>query len=310
MNELPRHEVTVVGQIARDLVLVIDDIPDPLSASRVQRRRETLGGKGANQAVSLAQLHASVALLGVVADDHDADRLLERARADGIETGWVVRRQGGRSALIVDIVDRHAHWRYLEDVPDAMLVTEQDVRANADALHGARAVIMQLQQPTPTALVAARIASAGPEDTLVVLDGAAEGDLAAELLACADVVRADDKEAQLLTGLRLENPDDVVRAARDLLDRHSRLRLVAFGAGEHGNVFVWPEGKLVIPLDDGPVVDTTGAGDAFVAALTLALIRGAEPESAAAAAVAAAANTVCHAGGRPDLGPGILTASV
>ncbi|HEX4226769.1 MAG TPA: PfkB family carbohydrate kinase, partial [Pseudonocardiaceae bacterium] len=63
MNGLPRREVTVVGQIARDLVLVIDDIPDPLTSTRVHRRRETLGGKGANQAVSLAQLGASVALL-------------------------------------------------------------------------------------------------------------------------------------------------------------------------------------------------------------------------------------------------------
>ncbi|HJP78919.1 MAG TPA: PfkB family carbohydrate kinase [Pseudonocardiaceae bacterium] len=297
MTTKPRHDVTVVGQIARDLVLVVDEVPEPLSSAPVRERRETLGGKGANQAVSMAQLGASVALVGVLADDADAERLLDRARADGIDTGPVVRRRGGRSALIVDIVDRHAHWRYLEDIPDAMLLTEQDIRASEAALTGASAVVVQLQQPPAAALAAARIAATAAHQPLVVLDGVATNDV----LPHADVIRADDNEARLLTGRSLDQPDEVVHAARELLDRIPRLRLVAFGAGEHGNVFVWPDGNLVLPLEDVPVADTTGGGDSFVAALTLGLIRGDEPETAAAAAVAAAAQTVRHAGGRPAL---------
>jgi ribokinase len=295
------YEVTVVGQIARDLVLVVDDLPEPLSSARVRERRETLGGKGANQAVSLAQLDASVRLVGVVANDADADRLVDQARGDGIDTSAVVRRPSGSSALIVDVVDRHAHWHYLEDIPDAMLLTEDDIRASAAALTSTRAVIVQLQQPPAVALAAARIASTGPGETLVVLDGAVEDDFAAELLATADVLRADDTEARLLAGRNLDGPDDVLAAARDLLGRFPRLRLVAFGAGKHGKVFAWPDGSLVLPLEDVPVTDTTGGGDAFVAALTLGLIRGDKVETAAAAAVAAAARTVRHAGGRPKL---------
>ena len=302
MNAAARHDVTVVGQIARDLVLVVDDFPEALASTRVRERRETLGGKGANQSVSLAQLGASVVLLGVVGDDRDAGRVLDRARADGIDTGSVVRRAGERTALIVDVVDQRAQWRYLEDIPDATLLTEQDIRAREPALRAARAVIVQLQQPTATALAAARVA--GP-DALVVLDGVAP----AELLDAADVIRADDREARLLTGEELDQPEDVLRAARTLLDRHARLRLVAFGAGEHGNVFAWPNGNLVLPLDDVPVADTTGGGDAFVAALTLGLIRGAELEDAATAAVAAAADTVRHPGGRPELAPSVLNAT-
>jgi ribokinase len=82
--------------------------------------------------------------------------------------------------------------------------------------------------------------------------------------------------------------------------------LAALAAGDHGNVFVWPDGSVVLPLDDRPIVDPTGAGDAFTAALTLALVRGAEPEAAARAAVRAAAANVGHAGGRPRLRPEIV----
>jgi ribokinase len=58
---------------------------------------------------------------------------------------------------------------------------------------------------------------------------------------------------------------------------------------------------VLLPLTDEKVVDTTGGGDAFTAALTAALLRGAAPEAAARQAVAAAGVTVRHPGGRPDL---------
>ena len=49
-------EIVVVGQIARDLVLVVDEVPGPGGTAPVRERREMLGGKGANIAVGLAQL--------------------------------------------------------------------------------------------------------------------------------------------------------------------------------------------------------------------------------------------------------------
>jgi sugar/nucleoside kinase (ribokinase family) len=61
-------DVIVAGQIARDLVLVVDDVPGAGQSAAVRQRREMLGGKGANQAVALAQLGMRVALLGVVGD--------------------------------------------------------------------------------------------------------------------------------------------------------------------------------------------------------------------------------------------------
>jgi ribokinase len=77
-------------------------------------------------------------------------------------------------------------------------------------------------------------------------------------------------------------------------------------AVESANVFVWPDGHLVLPLEDVPVADTTGAGDALTAPLIAALAHGEPPERAARFAVAAAAATVGHPGGRPALDPAAL----
>src|SRR5688500_1092823 len=106
-------DVVVVGQVGRDLVLVVDEVPEAGGTTPVRERREMLGGKGANIAVGLAQLGAPVALVGVVGDDDVGGRLIARAGADGIATDAVVRRPECATALFVDVVADG--WRYLED---------------------------------------------------------------------------------------------------------------------------------------------------------------------------------------------------
>ncbi|MEV0807686.1 PfkB family carbohydrate kinase [Micromonospora sp. NPDC050200] len=77
-----------------------------------------------------------------------------------------------------------------------------------------------------------------------------------------------------------------------------------------GNAFAWPDGDLFVPLSDTPTVDTTGAGDAFVAALTAGLLRGVPRERTARRAVAAAGATVGRPGGRPELTDAAIAAQL
>lgn len=289
----------MVGQIARDLVLRVASVPGAGQSAAVRRRREMLGGKGANQAVGCAQLGTPVGLLGVVGDDQVGGALLDQARADGVDVTPVVRRAGAETGLIVDAVDDDAGWHYLEHLPEDVLLTESDV-ASAPALRTARAVVVQLQQPAAAALAAARIAK--DAGALLVLDGApADDDRRERLLGLADVVRADAREAELLTGVRLDDADAAVRAGRELVRRHG-VTLAALGMAG-GDAFVWADDALVFPFVDTEVVDTTGAGDALVAALTSVLCRGGDFGAAARLAVAASAATVGHPGGRPNLTP-------
>ncbi|GGL11756.1 PfkB family carbohydrate kinase [Mangrovihabitans endophyticus] len=98
------------------------------------------------------------------------------------------------------------------------------------------------------------------------------------------MVRADEREAQGLD--------------ESVLERGPSLLAVAKG---DANLFLWAGGRLEMPVTGDKVVDTTGGGDAFTAALTAALLRKLPYEQAAHLATAAAAATVTQAGGRPDL---------
>jgi ribokinase len=291
-------EAVVVGQVGRDLVLVVDEVPGPHGTTPVRQRHELLGGKGANQAVALSQLGVRTALVGVVGTDATAGWLLDQARRDGIDVRHVVQRADARTGLIVEVLPPGGAWRYLEDVPEPVLLTAEDVRAAAGTIAAARAVLLQMQQPSAATLAAARYAEEAGR--LVVLDGAppADGDRDA-LLAAADVVRADDRETSALAGGPVRDVDAALRASADLLRRGPRL--VALAVAGTGNLFAWRGGHVCTPLTAADPVDTTGAGDALVAALTAALLSGNGPQRAARHASDAAAASVARVGGRPDL---------
>jgi ribokinase len=282
-------DVVVLGQVGRDLVLRTSALPRPGGSATVGERRELLGGRGANQAVALAQLGVPVALVGVVGDDSAGTQAVAQAAADGIDVSAVVRR-GAATALVVDPVEDGGVRRLLEDVPDTVLLTPDDVAAATDQLVAAQVVSLQLQQPG--AAVGAALQRV-PEGVIVVVDGVPEDDATRDaVLARADVVRADVTEARLLTGRDLSGVDDARDVAAELLTAEARV--VALGVGEEGDLVAWRAGPrfgvaaeelevdpgwadgdvLVPPLGEQPV-DPTGAGDAYVATLVATLLGGA-----------------------------------
>ena len=117
--------VAVIGQVGRDLVLRAAGMPEPGGSAPIVKRRDLLGGKGANQAVGLTQLGVPAALVGVVGDDSDGDVVLEQAAADGIDTTGVARR--GTTALLVDLVDEPSSRRLFEDIPSTARVSVEDL---------------------------------------------------------------------------------------------------------------------------------------------------------------------------------------
>jgi ribokinase len=252
-----------------------------------------------NQAVGMTQLGLDVSLIAAVGDDEAGSRLLEQAAADGIDTSGVTRRAGAPTALIVSLVEAGG-WRYLSSTSRPLSSSPPgDIQRAAPAFGDAGTVVIQLQRPAQTALAAAALGR--QRGCRVVRDGAPPQEYRERLLATSDVVRADAREARLLTGRPSRNGDEAIAAGREILRQAPTL--AALAAGQDGNALVWPDGSLVIPLADGPVIDTTGAGDAFIAALVAGLAHGLGPAESGQKAAAAAARTVRHLGGRPRLRP-------
>jgi ribokinase len=293
--ERREQRFVVVGQIGQDLALQMEKFPTAGTTGRVAELRWLLGGKGANQAVGLRQLGADVALIGVVGADLIGSNLLSAARTDGIDVRSVASR--GSSALLVDVVDRRADRQLLEYVPTSSLVTTSDIDGAVEHIRRAGTVCLQAQQPSDVLIHAAQ--QARRLGARVAVDGAADSESSEELIALTDTLRADATEAEMLIGFPVDDEQSAREAGTELLRRG--LSVVALEVPARGDLVTWRGGARLFPHDDENVVDRTGAGDAFFAGLVRGLAWGWSAENAGALAAAAAAATVTHLGGRPDI---------
>jgi ribokinase len=169
---------------------------------------------------------------------------------------------------------------------------EAQLDAAKKALVGADALLLQNEIPIPISMAAAR--HARNMGVRVVWDPAPVSDLSPDAFDVIDVMTPNETEATALTGVHVADPDSARTAAEILLSRGVRLVLVKLGGqgvcyasdGESGHV----------PAFAVDVVDTVAAGDAFGAALTLALCEGRSLRDAVHYGTAAGALAVTRPG--------------
>lgn len=289
------QRVVVVGSAGRDLAIGMTSLPEANASAPIERTMERLGGKGANIAAGIRQLNpeCSVFLIAVLGVDRAGEAVLEDALDLGIDTASVARR--GETSLLVDLVDDSAERRILEQVSPEASVREEDVRSAAMVLGEARVVVLQLRQPVA---VLARAAELAPGAVVVLdggFDGAVDSELAERLLTRADMVRANGEEAEMLAGHSISSVSDAERAAADLLNRGPSI--VSLTVSGSGDLVAWEGGSQFFPFGDEPVVDRTGAGDAYVAGLVTGLLRDEPPRELGRRASAAATTAVQQFGG-------------
>ena len=290
--------IVVVGSLNMDLVACASRIPVVGETITGYRYFDEPGGKGANQAYAAAKLGGQVAMLGRVGDDEFGDRMRSNLQEIGCEVSGLVTIPHCTSGIALIFVADSGHNSIII-VPGANdLFSAADVEAAREALRGASLVLLQLENPLPTVLAAARLArEAGAR---VVLDPAPAPSsahaLPEELFRQVDILTPNETEAAILAGLapgRLDPPraGDI---GRELRDRGPRAVIVKLG--EQGCVLVADGEAQHLPVPQVAAVDTTAAGDVFNAGLAVALSEGRSLEDACRFANCAAAVSVTRLG--------------
>ena len=267
--------ITVVGSINLDFVATAATLPAPGETVTGATLARYPGGKGANQALAAKRLGADVRMIGRVGADSMADEALALLKAAGVDL----------AAVAID-----------PSVPTGAALIAVDVEAEnqiivASGANGAfmpgqlplvieGALICQMELPVET--VAAAVARA---TGFVCVNLAPALDVPDSVLKRADLIVVNEGEAEVY-GKRLHGLDG----------------LVAITWGSRG-AGLFRDGARVATAEPPEIVavDTTGAGDAFVAALTLALLEGQAPKQALTFACAAGALTATRAGAQPSL---------
>jgi ribokinase len=290
-------EVFVLGSINQDFVLKVERRPEPGETVTDAELSTGSGGKGANQAAAAALLGASVSFLGRVGDDEFGEPLVRALEEKGIDTSHIERASGYQTGAAFITVTPDGE-NAITVAPGANRALRwEDVEAAAEAIRGARVLVAQMEVPKEVVGRAAEVAASG--DTRVLLNLAPTFEVPRKLLERLDPLVVNEHEAAFLLGSRVEGVEGVLSAAPELLSLGPGSAVITLGAA--GAVVADSSTATHIPAQEVEVVDTTGAGDAFVGALAARLARDAPLEEAASYAVRAGAAAVTKRGAQGAL---------
>jgi ribokinase len=289
--------VALVGSLNMDLVVRSPRIPQPGETILGSGFRAVPGGKGANQAVAAARLGARVSMVGRVGQDAFAGPLLENLAADRIDYTFVVRDGEAATGVALIVVDDTGQNSIVVASGANMRLSPSDVDAAQAPIRDAHVLLLQLESPLDTVTHAAHIARA--HRVTVILNPAPARPLPPDLLPLVDVLIPNETETALLTGMPVDDLTGA-RAAAALL-RKAGVGTVILTLGERGALLAGERGEETFPAFDVEPVDTTAAGDAFVAGFAVALAEGNTLAEAVRWGNAAGALATTRLGAQPSL---------
>lgn len=289
--------VMVAGSLMMDLVIRVPRRPERGETIFGTDFDMFLGGKGFNQAVAARRLGAAVSIVGRVGSDQFGAALSQAVAREGIDSGGLVTDREIGTGVAVPMIEPSGE-NCIISVPRAnMRLTAADVERCATAFEGVKAVLLQMEVPPSASLAAARIGRRN--GALVLLNTAPAGDVPTELLEVADILVANESEAAALTGLPVTTVNEALAAAERLRGRAEQIAVVTLGA--LGGVAVGSTFRGHIPAFPVAVRDTTGAGDAFCAALAVWMAERNDLAESLRWANAAGACAVTVLGAEPSL---------
>jgi ribokinase len=251
-----------------------DRLPGPGETLIGATQQRFPGGKGANQALAAQRLGASVALHACVGRDDMSEEALSALRAAGVDLRHCIVTEDAPTGVALIVVDRAGENQIV-------VASGANARLRAARLDPTETMGLLCQLECPIDAVAETVAAF---PGFVCLNLAPALPVPEAMLQRADLIVVNEGEAAYY-GSALEAAPG----------------MVAVTHGERGAVLLRAGEEIArSPSPEVSAVDTTGAGDAFCAALTVALLKGAPPAEALSVSCAVGALCVTRPGAQPS----------
>ena len=295
---MSRNGVAVLGVFVVDLAFRAANMPAIGETIAGSGFAMGPGGKGSNQAVAAARAGASETFISRIGSDAFGELAIKTWEAEGIKPCVAMTAEAPTGAAFIYVHETRGDNAIIVVPGAAAGLSPADVDAAADTIRASRVFVTQLEQPVDTAKRGLEIARAA--GSITVFNPAPALKLDGSLFALCDYVVPNETESEALTGIAVSDLAGARRAGDVLLAKGAGTALITLG--ERGALFHARDRSLhVPPFAAGRVVETTGAGDAFVGGFAAALAHGADPLDAARFGSATAGISVTRAGTAPAM---------
>ncbi len=256
------------------------------------------GGKGSNQSVAAAKAGGRTHFITRLGADAFAEIGLKTWANAGVVPEVTTDNTSYTGAAYIFIEDATGNNAIIVAPGAASQIAPEDVERNTALIQSAGVFVTQLEQPMAAAMRGLEIARKAGVTT--ILNPAPAASLPDEMLALCDFLTPNESEAEALTGLPVRNLDEAKAAASVLIARG--VGAIVITLGENGALYHDHLQTVHVPvISAGPVVETTGAGDAFSGGFAVALSEGKNVIDAVRFGCATAGISVTRSGTAPSM---------
>jgi len=229
------------------------------------------GGKGTNQAIASTRLGLPTSFVGCVGIDKLGDDCEYLLRAEGVDVSYLFRSKSKKTGAGIIILDENGIPAMVTTIGANGELNHQHIHTALEGLKGAEILMTQFEISTGVALHAARVARQFKMTTII--NPAPVSPVNISDLEVADFLVPNEVEAKVLLGIEPETQIYLEFVAQRLLKR-SNAGKVIITAGDQGIIGADPSGVWRWQPPKVNVIDTSGAGDVFCAALAVGLAKG------------------------------------
>jgi len=262
--------ISVLGIYVADLVFFGKKIP--VEGETILGNNFVIGpgGKGSNQAVAAAKAGVSTFFISKIGDDQFgqmAKKIYDEAKVD--YSNVIISKEHSTGAAAI-MVNEQSGANAINVFPGAAgAITNEDIDKAEDAIKNSKIFLTQLEAPKYTVMYAIKKAKGLGVET--ILNPAPAADIDKSIFPFIDYFTPNETEASFYVNHSVVTHDDASKAAAKLLEMG--IKNVIITLGEKGAFFANANESFSSPIANlsNPVVDTTGAGDAFNAGFAAAL---------------------------------------
>lgn len=253
-----------------DFIAYMKSFPKPGQTVTALSYASSPGGKGANQAVTVAKLGARSHFVSRVGRDFVGDLLIQNLRKQHVFTDHVISDPRDSSGAALIYVNASGENMIAVAPGVDHQIVPRDIEESLDMFSRSRVVLSQLEIPLETVEHTMKLGR--KLGTVTILNPAPATPLSARVMEYVDILTPNRIELEVLSGTVVDSDKDIIDSAHILIEKG--VKHVVVTLGERGAMIVAESEHLKVSGLKVEVADTVGAGDAFSGALAVALSMG------------------------------------
>lgn len=258
------NKVCVLGSINMDLVIRVNEMPKEGETILSESFEKIAGGKGANQAVAARRCGNIVSMIGKIGKDDNGKILKGLLEEDSIDTNLIFEDENEPTGMAVITVNKNGNNSITVISGSNMTLNKDEIEKSKEIIENSDILISQFEVPEEVILEAFKIAK--ENNKITILNPAPAKKIDEELLKYTDIIIPNETEAELLTGIKVNDLESAKLAANGLLEKGVKFVIVTLGS--KGAAVISKEGGQIVEAYKVKAIDTTAAGDSFIGGLS------------------------------------------